>query len=79
LSKQVWRRVHFASFVLFIVATIHGLAAGADTKSAMAEIVAGVVGSVFIGLTTARIVESTRTPAPTPRQAVVRQQLTTNR
>src|SRR5205823_5045521 len=42
LPKNVWRRVHFASFVLFLVSTIHGLTAGTDTKSAMAKVVAGV-------------------------------------
>jgi hypothetical protein len=78
LSKHVWRRVHFASFVLFITATVHGLTAGTDTKTEMAKIAAGVVGSVFIGLTTARILESTRPPGSTPRQSVVRHQLTAN-
>jgi predicted ferric reductase len=78
LSKKVWRRVHFASFALFIVSTIHGLTAGTDTKTEMARVVAGVVASVFIGLTAARIVESVQAGAPTPRQAPVRQRLTTN-
>jgi predicted ferric reductase len=78
LSKKVWRRVHFASFALFIVSTIHGLTAGTDTKTAMARVVAGVVGSFFIGLTAARIVESVQAEAPTPRRVPVRQQLTTN-
>ena len=40
LSKKVWRRVHTASFVLFVTATIHGLSAGTDTKSAAGRIIA---------------------------------------
>ncbi len=79
LSKKVWRRVHFASFLLFVMATIHGLTAGTDTKSTMAKMVVGVVGSVFVGLTAMRIAESVRTPPPAPRQVRVRQPLTTNR
>jgi predicted ferric reductase len=78
LPKKVWRRVHFASFALFIVSTIHGLAAGTDTKNAMAGVVAGVVASVFVGLTAARIIESVQVDTPTPRRAPVRQRLTTN-
>ncbi|HTK15833.1 MAG TPA: ferric reductase-like transmembrane domain-containing protein [Acidimicrobiia bacterium] len=78
LPKKVWRRVHFASFALFIVSTIHGLTAGTDTKNAMAGVVAGVVASVFVGLTAARIIESVQVDTPTPRRAPVRQRLTTN-
>ena len=78
LSKTVWRRVHFASFMLFIMATIHGLTAGTDTKSLAARLVAIAVGSVFIGLTGARIAESLGTTPPGPRRTIGRQQLTTD-
>jgi len=78
LPKIVWRRVHFASFALFVMATIHGLTAGTDTKSAMARAVAMLVGSVFVGLTAVRIAESVRTEAPAPRHAPVRQRLMTD-
>src|SRR3954470_1053157 len=30
LPKRVWRAVHFASFPLFLMATVHGLTAGTD-------------------------------------------------
>ena len=75
LSKQAWRRIHFASFALFITATIHGLTAGTDTKSGVARVIAAAVGSVFVGLTAMRIAESVRTPAPVPRITPARQQL----
>jgi predicted ferric reductase len=71
LSKQVWRRVHFASFLLFIMATVHGLTAGTDTKSMAARLVVAAVGSVFVGLTGARIAEAVRTDAAPPRRVVV--------
>ena len=78
LPKIVWRRVHFASFALFVMATIHGLTAGTDTKSAMARVVVMVVGSVFVGLTAVRIAESVRPEAPAPRKPPVRQRLMTD-
>jgi predicted ferric reductase len=75
LPKQLWRRIHFASFLLFVMATIHGLTAGTDTKSTAARIVAATVGSVFVGLTAARISESTRNPPQSPNDALVRQRV----
>lgn len=36
----LWKRVHFASFMLFVFATIHGLASGTDTKSMVAILIA---------------------------------------
>jgi predicted ferric reductase len=78
LPKIVWRRVHFASFLLFVMATIHGLTAGTDTKSAMARVVAMLVGSVFVGLTAVRIAESVRPEAPASRHAPARQRLMTH-
>ena len=78
LPKIVWRRVHFASFLLFVMATIHGLTAGTDTKTAMARVVVMVVGSVFVGLTAVRIAESVRTKPPASRQAPVRQRVMTD-
>jgi hypothetical protein len=78
LPKIVWRRVHFASFLLFVMATIHGLTAGTDTKSTMARVVAMLVGSVFVGLTAVRITESVRPEAPTAPRAPARQRLMTD-
>ena len=57
LSKRFWRWVHTASFVLFVMATIHGLSAGTDTKSVAARLVALAVGTVFVGLTAMRVAE----------------------
>ena len=78
ISKIVWRRVHFASFALFVISTIHGLTAGTDTKSATARVVVMLVGSVFVGLTAVRIAESVRTRAPAPRHVPARQRLMTD-
>jgi len=67
LSKRAWRAVHFASFPLFVVATVHGLTAGTDTTSRVALWVAGVVTLLVAALTVVRIEDAqssaTRVPA----------------
>jgi predicted ferric reductase len=66
LPQRVWRRVHAASFVLFVMATIHGLSVGTDTRAPLARIVVLGVGTVFVGLTTLRVAETLRArPAST--------------
>ncbi|HEX5588003.1 MAG TPA: ferric reductase-like transmembrane domain-containing protein [Acidimicrobiia bacterium] len=63
LPKRVWRAVHFASFPLFVVATIHGLTAGEDTTSTLALLVVLSVAVVVVVLTIVRV-RATRTSAP---------------
>ena len=60
LTKRTWRRVHTASFVLFVFATIHGLAAGTDTRSASARLFVLAVLTLFAGLTTIRVIDLVR-------------------
>ena len=65
LSKRSWRTVHFASFPLFVVATAHGLAAGTDTTSKLALLVAGAATVLVVALTLVRIADARRTgPRP---------------
>jgi predicted ferric reductase len=52
LSKRAWRAVHFASFPLFVTATIHGLTAGTDRHAFLLR-AAFVVVAVFVALLTA--------------------------
>jgi predicted ferric reductase len=81
LSKRVWRRVHTASFVLFVMATVHGLSAGTDTKSAAARLVVLAVGTVFIGLTALRVSETVRgrRASPQPSAAAARRDMLVRR
>ena len=52
LPNRLWRRVHYASFPLFALATIHGVAAGTDSRTAFAAmVIASVV--MCVGLLTA--------------------------
>jgi hypothetical protein len=79
LSKRAWRRVHTASFVLFVTATIHGLSAGTDTKSAAARIVALAVSTVFVGLTAIRVSEVMRSRNAPLSPAAARREMLLNR
>jgi hypothetical protein len=79
LSKRIWRRVHMASFALFVMATIHGLTAGTDTKSAAARIAALAVGTVFVGLTALRVSEAMRARGPEPSHAAARREMLVGR
>jgi hypothetical protein len=54
LSQRVWRGVHFASFGLFVTATIHGLAAGTDTTRLVAVLVAAVAALAFLVMSAIR-------------------------
>lgn len=54
LSKRAWRAVHFASFPLFGVATIHGLVAGTDSNALMTAAYA-VAAAAVVGLTVVRV------------------------
>jgi predicted ferric reductase len=52
LPNRLWRRVHYVSFPLFALATIHGVAAGTDSRTTFAVMVlASVV--MCVGLLTA--------------------------
>jgi hypothetical protein len=55
LSRRTWKRIHLASYGLFLVASIHGLTAGTDAQSAyfrvgMAAVVAATVFTLFTRL-----------------------------
>jgi DMSO/TMAO reductase YedYZ heme-binding membrane subunit len=70
LSKRAWRAVHFASFPLFLVATVHGITAGEDATSAFAMLVLGTVTALVAALTVIRIRDARRRgPRPVPADA----------
>jgi sulfoxide reductase heme-binding subunit YedZ len=47
IGMRSWRRLHWATYGLFALATVHGLAAGTDTPAPWAfAIYLGAVGSV---------------------------------
>jgi len=56
ISHRTWRGVHYASFALFVTATIHGLAAGTDATRAVAVIVAALCALMVLTLAAIRLV-----------------------
>lgn len=79
LSKLVWRRIHTASVVLFVMATIHGLSTGTDTKSAPARLITLAVCTVFVGLTAVRVAEVARPQPEVASPAARRREMLANR
>ena len=73
--SRSWRRVHFASFVLFVTATIHGLTAGTDTQDRRwpRVVVARRGYRLRRAHRAARIAESVRAPRRAPRRDRARQ------
>jgi sulfoxide reductase heme-binding subunit YedZ len=66
LSKRSWHRVHLTSYVLFWVASAHGILAGTDGGTPVFTVLA-VTGMTVVALGTfARIRPGPTTTAPTP-------------
>jgi len=71
LSKRAWRLTHYLSFPLFIVATVHVLAAGTDRQTFLLRAVMGVTTVAIVALTVIRLVKADRhdlmtSPKPSP-------------
>jgi predicted ferric reductase len=66
LPNRLWRRVHYASFPLFALATIHGLTAGTDSRTTLAVmVVSGAVLCVGL-LSAARLGRAIGSVGPVP-------------
>ena len=50
-----WRRLHYLTFVVWILATLHGLGDGSDTRTAWALDIYGASSAAIIGLTILRL------------------------
>ncbi len=70
ISKKVWRRVHVASFVLFVTSSVHALTAGTDASLAPFRL-AVVVACGVVGVLTAIRVGRSLYPKAQPRQVAV--------
>jgi len=73
VSKRLWRRVHFASFVLFAASTVHALSAGTDTGSRAFMLSVAAACGLVAALTAVRILRTLgrrgRAPGQVARQA----------
>ncbi|HEV7888695.1 MAG TPA: ferric reductase-like transmembrane domain-containing protein [Acidimicrobiales bacterium] len=75
IPRRWWRAVHSSSFVLFVLATVHAFAAGADAGNTAVQWSAWAMTFVFLFLTTYRQLSgrrgpgartARRTPRPSP-------------
>ena len=55
LPRRLWRQVHYASFPLFALATIHGLTAGSDAGRVAAVLVATAAFAAVAALAALRV------------------------
>ena len=62
LNQRLWRRIHFLSFPLFVMSTLHGLTAGTDSARPMALISVGLVTAAVAFLTTVRVIDQIHGP-----------------
>jgi predicted ferric reductase len=63
LPRGLWRRVHYASFVVFATTTVHGLTAGTDARSPALRLAYLAVSALVAALTAARLLTSPGRPA----------------
>jgi predicted ferric reductase len=79
ISKRTWRRVHTASFVLFVTATVHGLASGTDMRAPLFRVVTLAVAALVAGLTAFRVADLVRSHSHAPTPARARRELPVRR
>jgi len=65
LPRQLWHRVHLASYGIFWLATLHGILAGRDTHNALFRLTTYGVMVVVVFLTVLRVTQPHR-PKRTP-------------
>ncbi|MGH9094535.1 MAG: ferric reductase-like transmembrane domain-containing protein [Acidimicrobiales bacterium] len=54
LSPRLWKRIHLASFPLFVSATVHGISAGTDGRRPMVIMAFGLVAAAVAVLVAVR-------------------------
>ena len=69
IGARNWRRLHWATFLVFAGATAHGLASGSDSGLAWAQAMYGGALALVIGLTTWRALGPAAAPRARPAQA----------
>lgn len=65
IPNRIWKRTHYASFLLFVFATVHGLTAGTDTKTMYAIVLTLFVAipiSVLVGIRINKWIDSDAVP-----------------
>ena len=67
IGARNWRRLHWLTYLLFILGTVHGLSAGTDSAQPWARsLYLGAVGAVAFATAWRALTRPTRSPAPAP-------------
>ena len=67
IGVRNWRRLHWATYLVFVMGTAHGLLAGTDSSQPWARsLYLGAVGAVAFATAWRALTRPTRTPRPTP-------------
>ncbi len=66
IGPKAWRLIHYASFFNFVVAMIHGLAAGTDHATVWAQAIYWIMGTTTLFLTIYRVAAGLAGPEPRP-------------
>jgi predicted ferric reductase len=71
ITSKAWRFIHYASFLMFLMAILHGVASGTDTSTPWAQTVYWSLGGSFLFLTLLRMVVhvGSKFIKPSPRPA----------
>jgi predicted ferric reductase len=71
IGPKTWRAIHYLSFLMFLMAILHGVMSGSDTSLPWAQAVYWSLGGSFLFLTILRIVihVGSKFSAPAPRPA----------
>jgi methionine sulfoxide reductase heme-binding subunit len=65
IGARNWRRLHWATYLVFLLATIHGFASGTDSTQPWArDLYLGAIGAVAFATAWRAIDRPTRSPAP---------------
>ena len=55
IGTKAWRAIHFASFLMFLFAMVHGITSGTDTSAGWMQMIYWVSGASLVFLTIYRI------------------------
>ncbi len=70
IPRKTWRLVHFASFPLYVSATVHGLTAGTDSGNRFLVLAMWLSVAAVAGLTVLRVAQVDAPAAPSPSRSI---------
>ena len=74
IGQKVWRSLHYVSFLIYLIALLHGIAAGSDTSLSWAQLYYWVSGGTLLFMAVYRLVINylARPISSSTRRAVLR-------